>query len=231
MNYEKAYSILGVHEGSTQKQIKKMYYKKALQCHPDKNGNANDFQELNDAYLFLTKTHDPILPLLFNSSIHYVLSMLDQSVLLSLYHLFIDMEGIPEQVLETIRSHIPQIFRISPTLYDLINQRIYIFEYRDKKYSIPMWQHELFFDDFIVLCTPTVEIDEDNNVYLDVHANIQDVFENGLYLSSISHQVDVSKLCIKPFQIYKTPSTIPCVHEDVDTIHKFSFFIIRIHLF
>lgn len=230
MNHERAYFLLGVNEGSTQKQIKKMYYKKALQCHPDKNGNAQDFQELNDAYLFLTQTPDPLLPILFQSSIHYVLSALDQSVLLSLYILLIDIEGVPEQVIETIRNHIPPILRIKPTLYDLMNQRIYIYEQDGKKYSIPMWHHELIYDEFIVLCTPTVEIDEDNNVYLDVHADIKDIFVNGLYIPSISHQVDVSKLYIKPFQIYKTPSTIPCIHEDIYAIKKFSFFILRIHL-
>jgi len=160
MNHERAYFLLGVHEGSSHKTIKKMYYKRALKCHPDKNGNATEFQELNDAYLFLTKTPDPLLPVLFKSSIHYMISRLDQSVLLSLYILLVDMEGVPEQVLETIRTHIPPILRIEPTLYDLINQRIYIYEQEGKKYSIPMWHHELIYDDFIVLCTPLVEMDD-----------------------------------------------------------------------
>jgi hypothetical protein len=67
-------------------------------------------------------------------------------------------------------------------------------------------------------------------VYLDVHADIRDIFVNGLFVESISHQVDISKLHIVPYQIYTTPSTIPKIQEEVYSAKECAMFILRIHL-
>lgn len=60
MNYEKALHILELKkEGINQQVIKKQYYKLALKCHPDKNIkkniNAHNFEQLNEAYVYLQK--------------------------------------------------------------------------------------------------------------------------------------------------------------------------------
>lgn len=234
MNRDRAYFVLGVHARSTQSQIKKMYYKKALKCHPDKKGNTKEFQELKEAYEFLSNQQDPVMPLLFKSTIHYVISMLDQNVLISLYAILLDYkDSIPEDVFETIRKHIPPVLIIEPTIIDLINQHVYIYTHNEKKYSIPMWHHELIYDDFIVVCKPKldVEIDDENNIYESVTASSADIFKNGLYIESISHQVDVSKLYIVPCQIYKAQSTIPKINEtNVYCAKECALFIIEIYL-
>jgi len=231
MNRERAQSLLGVTHNVTPQQLKKVYYKKALKCHPDKQGNAEEFLELKEAYECLSNHTDPILPLLFDSSIHFVLSALDPQFLLSLYTILLDYKDlIPESVFVSIQKHIPPILILEPTLNDLLQQHVYIYTHNGRKYSIPLWHHELVYDEFTVLCKPNVEMDEENNVYLDVHADIRDVFLNGLFVESISHQVDVSKLHIVPYQIYTTPSTIPKIQEEVYSAKECASFILRIHL-
>lgn len=49
------YDILGVSKGSSEEEIKKAFYKKAHQYHPDKKtGNAEKFKEANEAYQVLS---------------------------------------------------------------------------------------------------------------------------------------------------------------------------------
>lgn len=231
MNRERAQILLGVSHTVTPQQLKKIYYKKALKCHPDKQGNTEEFLELKEAYECLSNHRDPILPLLFNSSIHYVLSALDPQILISIYTLLLDYkELIPESVFVTIQKQIPPIIILEPTLNDLLHQNVYIYTHNDRKYFIPLWHHELIYDDFTVLCKPKVELDEDNNVYLDVYAKINDVFLKGLFIESISHNVDVSKLMLVPYQIYTTPSTIPKIQEDIYSVKECAMFILRIYL-
>lgn len=47
------YDILGVDIKATSEEIKKMYYKKAKETHPDVGGSDDEFKKLNEAYLIL----------------------------------------------------------------------------------------------------------------------------------------------------------------------------------
>ena len=92
MNAERAYTILEARPGLTPSQLKKQYYKKALQCHPDKQGDPEEFHQVQEAYEYLSQQTDDVLPSLFQSSIDYVLSTMDASMLLSLYVLLMDFK-------------------------------------------------------------------------------------------------------------------------------------------
>jgi len=50
LHEDSAYAILGVSSGATDAEIKRAYRLIAMQCHPDKGGDKEDFQELNNAY-------------------------------------------------------------------------------------------------------------------------------------------------------------------------------------
>ena len=127
MNRERAQFLLGVGNNVSPQQLKKCYYRKALKCHPDKHGNTAEFQELKEAYEFLSNHTDPVLPLLFDSSVHYVISALDTQLLMMLYTVLLDYKGIiPESVFETIQKHLPPVLIIEPTLDDLLKQHVYI---------------------------------------------------------------------------------------------------------
>ena len=57
MNFDKAIDILQLNQKYSSSELKRQYYSRALFYHPDKN-KSNDaterFQEINDAYTFLT---------------------------------------------------------------------------------------------------------------------------------------------------------------------------------
>ena len=44
------YEILGVSKDATNEQIKKAYRKKALEHHPDRGGDQDEFKKVNEAY-------------------------------------------------------------------------------------------------------------------------------------------------------------------------------------
>jgi DnaJ-class molecular chaperone len=50
MSVESFYDILGVGETATQEEIKKAYKKKAVEHHPDKGGNEEEFKKISQAY-------------------------------------------------------------------------------------------------------------------------------------------------------------------------------------
>lgn len=231
MNTERAYSILDARPGLTPAQLKKKYYKKALQCHPDKQGDPEVFRQVQEAYEFLSQQKDPVLPSLFQSSIDYILSTMDASTLLSLYVLLMDFqELIPPIVFHEIESRMPPLLVIHPTLADLINQHVYLYTYHEKRYSIPMWHHELVYDQFIVLCRPDVQLDEDNNLIYEVHATVQDVFEHGLWIEDLQVRVEAKELRLVPFQIYEVKGTIPRIQDDIYSVEDTGMFILHIFL-
>ena len=231
MNAERAYILLDAHPGLTPSQLKKKYYKKALQCHPDKQGDPEEFRQVQEAYEYLSQQKDPVLPSLFQSSMDYVLSTMDASTLLSLYVLLMDMkEMVPPIVLSEIEKRMPPLLVIHPTLADLVHQHVYLYTHGDKRYSIPMWHHELVYDEFIVLCRPEVELDEDNNLIYEVHASLQDVFVNGLWIEELQVRVEAKELRLSPFQIYEVKGTIPRIQEDIYSVEETGMYILHIHL-
>ena len=58
MNYKKSLEVLELPENYTAEQLKRSYYKKALNMHPDKNPKGEEmFKEINNAYQFLNGKH------------------------------------------------------------------------------------------------------------------------------------------------------------------------------
>lgn len=231
MNAERAYTLLEAHPGLTPSQLKKKYYKKALQCHPDKQGDPEEFRQVQEAYEYLSEQKDPVLPSLFQSSMEYVLSTMDASTLLSLYVLLMDLkEMVPPIVFTEIEARMPPLLIIHPTLADLVHQHVYLYTHGDKRYSIPMWHHELVYDDFIFLCRPEVELDEDNNLTYEVHASLQDVFQNGLWIEDLQIQVESKELRLTPFQIHEVKGSIPRIQEDIYSVEEMAMYILHIYL-
>lgn len=54
------YEILGVSPGASDEEIKKAFKKLAVQKHPDKGGDPEEFKKINDAYNNLTTKHEPM---------------------------------------------------------------------------------------------------------------------------------------------------------------------------
>ena len=227
MNAERAYTILDASPGLTPSQLKKKYYKKALLCHPDKQGNPEEFRQVQEAYEYLSQQKDPVMPSLFQSS---YLSM-DASTLLSLYVLLMEFkELVPPIVFSEIEKRMPPILVIHPTLADLVHQHVYLYAHGDKRYSIPMWHHELIYDEFIVLCRPDVELDEHNNLTYEVHAKVQEVFERGLHVEELQVHVEAKVLRLVPFQVVEVKGTIPRIQEDIYSVSETGVILLQIYL-
>lgn len=54
MEQKDYYKVLGLEKNATEDQIRKAYYNLAHQHHPDKNGDAEKFKEINEAYKVLS---------------------------------------------------------------------------------------------------------------------------------------------------------------------------------
>ena len=137
---------------------------------------------------------------------------------------------VPPIVLSEIEKRMPPLLVIHPTLADLVHQHVYLYTHGDKRYSIPMWHHELVYDEFIVLCRPEVELDEDNNLTYEVHASLQDVFQNGLWIEDLQVRVEAKELRLTPFQICEVKGTIPRIQEDIYSVEETGLFILSIYL-
>lgn len=101
------------------------------------------------------------------------------------------------------------ILILKPSLYDLLNDNLYIHYNNNNKYFIPLWHSELIYDDFVVQCIPDlpdhVYLDDKNNmhVYLNIH------YDGLLYTKVIDfhlenkyYKINVSELKIVSNQIY-----------------------------
>lgn len=49
------YEILGLDTDATSEEIKKAYRKRALECHPDKGGDAEEVRSVCDSAIFAAK--------------------------------------------------------------------------------------------------------------------------------------------------------------------------------
>jgi hypothetical protein len=75
---------------------------------------------------------------------------------------------------------------LNPTLKDLYNNNLYKLSVNGETYIIPLWHHELVYDnlghDLYVNCLPDlpshITIDENNNIHIDVTYNVHDIWEH-----------------------------------------------------
>jgi hypothetical protein len=139
-------------------------------------------------------------------------------------------EFVPPIIISEIEKRMPPILVIHPTLADLVHQHVYLYAHGDKRYSIPMWHHELIYDEFIVLCRPDVDLDEHNNLTYEVHAKVQDVFQSGLHVPELKVHVLPKELRLVPFQVVEVQGTIPRIQEDIYSVSETGVILLQIYL-
>ena len=91
------------------------------------------------------------------------------------------------------RDNKVQVYNVKATLNDLFHSNIYILEHNIEKYYIPLWYHELEYEDFMVNIhldlSSNVIVDNENNI--QVYINLQDI-ETTLDLSYNTYSSDLS---------------------------------------
>ena len=117
-----------------------------------------------------------------------------------------DILHIPESFFEKMveiykeKKSNDKIIRIFPNISDLLDENVYKLVENDQEYLIPLWHHELIYDDddkgeITVLCCPKIEknmeIDENNNIHIYKTYNLQELWE----LSQI--EIEIGKKTLK----------------------------------
>ena len=99
---------------------------------------------------------------------------------------------------------------------------IYLVKYNNKVIQIGVY--EIKASDFLKY------LDEYNNLTYELHASLQDVFQNGLWMEELQVRVEAKELRLTPFQIYEVKGTIPRIHEDIYSVEETGMYILHIHL-
>lgn len=97
----------------------------------------------------------------------------------SLFHLNEEfLKQLREKVLK--KHEDTTVYILNPSLDDLLQNNFYKLIVANKTYYVPLWYHESYFDDnIIVLCEPVLpknmQMDEDNNLFCCVSLHIKDL--------------------------------------------------------
>jgi hypothetical protein len=131
---------------------------------------------------------------------------------------------LSEDVLDIIRNILVkkyddvQIYKLNPSINDLINNNLYKLFVNNQLFLVPLWQNESYFDssgcEIIVICEPElpkgVTIDDESNVYINLILNnslIGNMIINELPIDfSIGDKIfsiPISELNMKREQFYR----------------------------
>jgi hypothetical protein len=91
------------------------------------------------------------------------------SILKKYKHVFFLSDDFYQQIEEIYeRKNKKEVIELHPTLNDLLNNMVYILNKNNEKYLVPLWHHELIYQDkntdeeFIVRCIPDLIVENEN---------------------------------------------------------------------
>ena len=122
------------------------------------------------------------------------INSIDKLILMDIYKLLIanrEILNVPDIFIEEIRKILisktkcDERILLNPSLDDLWKDNLYKLVIGDRTYLIPLWHHELVYDnsgcDLYVKCNPilpdNVEIDENNNMIVSLEYSIADLLQ------------------------------------------------------
>jgi hypothetical protein len=165
------------------------------------------------------------------------------------YILHITQE-ILTHVLEIIHNKEIQTIIINPSIDDLFENNIYKLNYKNSLYLVPLWHHEVYFDEededdddvkqdkeFVVTCLPVLPnnmmIDEDNNfiVYLDVIFGHDLLYKKYIYLYLGKKElcVPINELRLKHTQVFVFKKQgISKIKDEIDNVEDKSDIVVNI---
>jgi len=112
--------------------------------------------------------------------------------------------------------------QLTPTLDDLFSQKVFLYNRNASTFPIPLWHHELIYDQFDITCTPRcpngVTIDADNDLHVLLLIEPAAVLASGeavVLLDTTKFHIPASELRLVTSQtIYLKGKGIPRIHED-----------------
>jgi hypothetical protein len=145
------------------------------------------------------------------------------------------------------------IYKLNPCIDDLLNNNIYKLYVEDELYLVPLWYHELHFEnsqdtkrEILVLCEPelpeNIQIDEENNLHVQISVSFDELqqllFEKDspsieFNIGSKVFEIPLHELCIKKNQYYRLKSMglTKIVEKDIYDVTEKSDIFVKINLF
>jgi hypothetical protein len=119
---------------------------------------------------------------------------------------------------------------LNPFLEDLFQDNLYRFTLNNKTYIVPLWHQELIYDnsgeEIVVQCYPVlpenIEIDENNNVIVEIHPLISEVFNKPDYLVKLPGK-DIILDCTY-LQLHSKMQTIVLKQEGISRVDSDNIF-------
>jgi len=123
---------------------------------------------------------------------------------------FLNMYGknlfISEDILQVIKSILDKkdttkelLYSVSPTLDDLLNDKLYKLNLENTTYLVPLWHNEIWYDgkkegeDIIVFCNPIIPenmfVDSDNNLHVKISISLNSSLLNESYNINIGKKM------------------------------------------
>jgi hypothetical protein len=205
--------------------LKRKYKTLALKCHPDKGGNSEKFQKLNESYGILTQTK---LSTIDDSKIEhndlkkyielFMYLLHDKDLRSYLYGKCLIIinnlkKHIHERFTKNLSNNKNEIIELNPSLNDVLINNLYKYNYDQTFFLIPLWHNEVHFEYegkvIIFECNPNLPknyyIDDDNTLHVvleyDINSMIYEDYIN-IMVNNTEFKIPVKNLLIRKYQTY-----------------------------
>ena len=131
------------------------------------------------------------------------------------HHILYISDSIVEKIKDIINEKFinDNIVILNPCLEDLINDNVYILEFENEKYYVPLWHDEIYYkhknNDLVVKCIPdlseNISLDNDNNIIIEVSFNINSLLNEKHIIYELGKEqfmIPIIELKIMKKQIY-----------------------------
>ena len=130
--------------------------------------------------------------------------------------LYISKETV-DKIKEIINKKIENdnMIILNPSLEDLLNDNVYVLDFEEEKYFIPLWHDEIYYknkknnNDIVIKCIPelpdNISLDNNNNLIINVSFSISDLLKKEIIaynIGNVIYEIKVSKLHILSNQQY-----------------------------
>ena len=203
---------------------------------------------------FANEKYSKVLKDIIMNCSYKIFEQMSKSYSMEIYHflsknkyIFHTTQEVLSTILEIINNKEIQNIIINPTIDDLFENNIYKLNYKSSMYLVPLWHHQVYFDDetikderekeFVVTCIPLLPnnmiIDEDNNfiVYLNVAFEIGLLYKKGLYfhLGKKEYCIPINELVLQQTQtfVFKKQG-ISKIKEEIDNVIEKSDILVNI---
>ena len=225
--------------------------------HTTESGES-EYLDLLNSFIseFANKKYSNVLKDIIINCSYKIFEKMSKSYSMEIYHflsknkyIFHITQEVLTRILEIIHKKEIQNIIINPSIDDLFENNIYKLNYKNALYLVPLWHHEVYFDDktdvltldlekeFVVTCIPelpnNILIDEDNNfiVYLEVVFEIDLLYKKSVYfyLGKKEFCVPINELFLQPTQrfVFKKEG-ISKIKDEIDNVEEKSDIIVHI---